>query len=263
MAPEGRRRYQHLFELCARWGIISKAAKVAVKGTAKAVRAVKASKVVVKAIKVVKTSAKKAASVVNTKPKTVPAPSIKSAPKLQPVAQAKVSINTTQGKPKVADSGQPERGLVATRVEKNSAGNSKDGEGLFAAKGTGNVSFINPNNIRFSQSSVNGAKEITDSMKGNGWKGSPIDVVKMPDGNLTTIDNTRVLAAKYAGIDVKANVYNANDPISADIAQRFISRNGQIPQTWGEAVTNRINNQNSAYRKTYPNGSNITGWDGR
>lgn len=39
-------------------GIISKTAKVAVKGTAKAVRVVKASKVVVKAIKVVKTTAK-------------------------------------------------------------------------------------------------------------------------------------------------------------------------------------------------------------
>lgn len=50
-----------------------------------------------------------------------------------------MSINTTQGKPKVADSAQPERGLVATRVEKNSAGNSKDGEGLFAAKGTGKI----------------------------------------------------------------------------------------------------------------------------
>ena len=28
-------------------------------------------------------------------------------------------------------------------------------------------------------------------MKAKGWDGDPIDVVRMPDGNLTTIDNTR------------------------------------------------------------------------
>ncbi|GFN30052.1 hypothetical protein [Paenibacillus xylaniclasticus] len=41
-------------------------------------------------------------------------------------------------------------------------------------------------------------------MKANGWQGSPIDVVKMPDGKLTTVDNTRVLAARNAGINVEA-----------------------------------------------------------
>ncbi|MFG2716302.1 hypothetical protein ACGFX2_38100 [Streptomyces goshikiensis] len=28
-----------------------------------------------------------------------------------------------------------------------------------------------------------------DSMKVNGWAGDPIDVVRMPDGGLTTVDN--------------------------------------------------------------------------
>ena len=121
---------------------------------------------------------------------------------------------------------------------------------------------INPNEIRFSQSSVNGAKDITASMKTKGWVGDPIDVVKMPDVKLTTIDNTRVLAARNAGIDVKANVHAANEPISSELAVRFKPKNGQVPNTWGEAVTNRINNQNAGYRTTYPSGSNITGWDG-
>ena len=77
---------------------------------------------------------------------------------------------------------------------------AKDG-GVLAKGGT---ATINPNDIRFSQSSVNGASEIIDSMKAKGWDGAPIDVVRMPDGNLTTIDNTRVLAARYAEIDVQA-----------------------------------------------------------
>ena len=63
-----------------------------------------------------------------------------------------------------------------------------------AGRATGGASkLINPNEIRFSQTSVNGAKEITESMKVNGWVGDPIDVVKMSDGRLTTVDNARYL----------------------------------------------------------------------
>ena len=40
---------------------------------------------------------------------------------------------------------------------------------------------INPNDIRFSQSSVNGSSPIVESMKRNGWQGDPIDVVQMAD----------------------------------------------------------------------------------
>lgn len=122
---------------------------------------------------------------------------------------------------------------------------------------------INPNDIRFSQSSVNGASEIIDSMKAKGWDGDPIDVVRMPDGNLTTIDNTRVLAARYAEIDVQANVHAFDEvlPQDLDLIERLTTPKG-VPQTWGDAVLLRIGKQNSGYRNTYPLGSNIIGWSG-
>ena len=122
---------------------------------------------------------------------------------------------------------------------------------------------INPNDIRFSQSSVNGASEIIDSMKAKGWDGDPIDVVRMPDGNLTTIDNTRVLAARYAEIDVRANVHAFDEvlPQDLDLIERLTTPKG-VPQTWGDAVLLRIGKQNSGYRNTYPLGSNIIGWSG-
>ena len=87
---------------------------------------------------------------------------------------------------------------------------------------------INTNDIRFSQSSVNGASEIIDSMKAKGWDGDPIDVVRMPDGNLTTIDNTRVLAARYAEIDVQANVhaFDAVLPQDLDLIERLTTPKG-------------------------------------
>jgi hypothetical protein len=41
-------------------------------------------------------------------------------------------------------------------------------------------------------------------MSAQGWLGDPINAVQMPDGGLTTMDNTRVLAAHEVGIDVQA-----------------------------------------------------------
>ncbi|MEH7353859.1 RHS repeat-associated core domain-containing protein [Neobacillus drentensis] len=102
-------------------GVVSKAAKAAIKGTSKAIKAAKASKAVTQATKVVKATAKKVSSVVNIKPKTVPAPSIKSAPPIQSSAPAKVSVSTPKAKSKVASSGQPVRGNTSTRIEENAS----------------------------------------------------------------------------------------------------------------------------------------------
>ena len=125
----------------------------------------------------------------------------------------------------------------------------------------GSSTSINPDEIRFSQSSVNGANEIINSMKVNGWKGEAIDVVMMTDGKLTTIDNTRVLAARYAGIDVQAKVHAYDELLPYNLVERFTTPKG-IPKTWGEAVSLRIGKQNSRYRSLYPQGSNIIGWSG-
>ncbi|WP_302052060.1 RHS repeat-associated core domain-containing protein, partial [Paenibacillus dendritiformis] len=129
-------------------------------------------------------------------------------------------------------------------------------------KESSDVQTINPNDIRFSQNKVNDAAEIIESMKANGWAGSPIEVVRMSDGKLTTIDNTRVLSAKYANIDVKAINHDANAFLSENYIERFTTKKG-IPTTWEEAIYLRIGKQGAAYKNKYPNGSNITGWDGK
>jgi hypothetical protein len=76
----------------------------------------------------------------------------------------------------------------------------------------------------------------------------------MPDGDLTTIDNTRVLAARQAGIDVSANVHGFDEPLPPDMIGRFTTRTGAL-STWGQAVSQRIGRQNSTLRTTYPLGS--------
>ncbi|KGK81033.1 hypothetical protein DP68_18720 [Clostridium sp. HMP27] len=99
-------------------------------------------------------------------------------------------------------------------------------------------------------------------MKTNGWQGSSIDVIKMPDGKYTSIDNTRVLSARYSGINVKAIVHDSNQRLPKEFIERFTTKKG-VPQTWGDAVNLRIGKQSSAFRSRYPFGSNIIGWDGK
>lgn len=123
-------------------------------------------------------------------------------------------------------------------------------------KATPSGKSVDPNTIRYSQTSVNGSEKIIESMKQNGWQGDPIDVVTMDDGKLTTLDNTRVFAAKAAGIDVKANVHDYNDTLPDQATKdRFTTPRGGVPQTWGQAVENRIGKQSSSFRRNNPRGS--------
>jgi hypothetical protein len=115
---------------------------------------------------------------------------------------------------------------------------------------------IDPAKIKFSQRYVNNAKvdRIAAEMKKSGWTGPPIDVVSLPDGSLTSVDNHRVLAAQRAGIDVKATVHSYNEPLDSIQSERF---SGSV--TWGDAVGFRINSQGGLFRDTYPDGSPVVG----
>ncbi|EPY6472664.1 hypothetical protein ACWO4B_003364 [Clostridium sporogenes] len=123
-------------------------------------------------------------------------------------------------------------------------------------KGVRQPVSVNANEIRFSQSSVNGADEIISSMKANGWKGDPIDVIKMSDGKLTTIDNTRVVAAREAGIDAKAIIHDANELLPENLIDRFTTKKG-VPKTWGEAMELRIGKQKASFRNNNPFGADV------
>ncbi|ETS32501.1 hypothetical protein PTE_01132 [Photorhabdus khanii NC19] len=93
---------------------------------------------------------------------------------------------------------------------------------------------------------------IVNSMKTNGWKGEPIDVVKMPDGKITSMDNTRISAAREAGIEVKATVRSFDEPLTPEMQK---ARNWEQYQTWGEAIQGRINNQSGKFSELNPYGA--------
>lgn len=119
-------------------------------------------------------------------------------------------------------------------------------------------SVLKTNNIMFSQQSVTELSEIVSSMRSKGWAGPPIDVVELEGGKFGTLDNTRVLAAHEAGIDVEAIVHKQSDLLTPSEAERFTTKKGGTPKTWGDAYKNRIGKQNAAYKKANPNGSYTT-----
>jgi len=118
-----------------------------------------------------------------------------------------------------------------------------------------NVSTLDANAIRFSQSNVRASlADITQSMRANGWQGPPIDVVRLPDGALIAVDNTRLAAASLSGTPVQAIIRGFNETLPA-------ARAGGNLQgaTWGEAVLNRVGAQKPAWQRLYPYGSPYTG----
>jgi hypothetical protein len=125
---------------------------------------------------------------------------------------------------------------------------------------------LDPHQLRFSQSTVSNNKtdrmtgeeitydDLVKRMRENGWQGKPIDVIIMPDGSLTSIDNTRVLAAREAGIEVQANVRGFDEPLSDEVKGRFKASRFNL-NSWGDIVTKRIGGQKKAFQRNFPFGS--------
>ena len=76
----------------------------------------------------------------------------------------------------------------------------------------------------------------------------------MSDGKLTTIDNTRVVAAREAGIDVQAIIHDFNELLPESLIDRFTTKKG-VPKTWGEAIELRIGKQKASFRNNNPFGA--------
>jgi hypothetical protein len=108
---------------------------------------------------------------------------------------------------------------------------------------------LDPNEIRFSQSYVNDiawVEELETRMREYGWTqyglpAEPIDVVRMQDGQLTSLDNRRVLAARRSNIRVRARVHDFNSELPTNFTRMGFPTTMQ--RTWGNAIQWRILSQ--------------------
>lgn len=110
---------------------------------------------------------------------------------------------------------------------------------------------LNPNEIAFSQASISPATrdgipldDLVEAMRTGGWKGDPINVVRMSDGALTSMDIRRLIAARRAGIDAEVMIREFETPLPNRKARQNYSKKGiGDARSWGDAVTIRNQNQ--------------------
>lgn len=108
------------------------------------------------------------------------------------------------------------------------------------------VEKINPEDINFTQRSMGeNYAEIAQSLRENGWQGQPVDVIRTKDGKYISMDNRRIAAAREAGVDVHAIVHELDEPLTAGKQIQYRvqdpkSKDGFVPETWGEAIYNRL-----------------------
>ena len=118
--------------------------------------------------------------------------------------------------------------------------------------------------VRFSQKTVSYKKvrgdveytydDILESMAAKGWDGEPIDVVRMQDGMLTSVDNTRLRAACETDTLIDANVHSADEVLTPAEVERLSWRN-MTPTTWEEAVLARVAKQGNTWARENPLGT--------
>lgn len=96
--------------------------------------------------------------------------------------------------------------------------------------------------IRFSQNTVSGPTYVqgrqiplpclATQMRILGYRSEPIDVVTMPDGKLTSLDNRRLWAAQQAGLEtIPARVHHWNEPAPKSWGRKRFKASREIRQT--------------------------------
>jgi filamentous hemagglutinin len=126
----------------------------------------------------------------------------------------------------------------------------RDNDLITEAFNYGKTISLDPTKLSFSQATVSYQKggkhynyeSMVKSMQKDGWNGDPVDIVIMPNGTATSMDNTRILAAREASVSIKAKVRDFNTLLTPAEKDRFKSGN-KIPRTWGEAIKIRIEKQ--------------------
>lgn len=89
-----------------------------------------------------------------------------------------------------------------------------------------------------------------------GWIGEPIHLVEMPSGGVTSIDNARLAVARDLNMELNAVVHRYAERLPSEVLRsRFTDPWHETPRSWGDLVTNRIDNQSPDWAARNPEGS--------
>ena len=108
--------------------------------------------------------------------------------------------------------------------------------------------YINPADLRWTQRTAGGrgrSEQLRQSLREHGWVGDAIDVVETNKG-LVTVDHTRAAVALELGMEkIPAMIHHPAESLPSKMVEirRFVSREGKVAITWGEAIAYRANRQ--------------------
>lgn len=108
--------------------------------------------------------------------------------------------------------------------------------------------YINPADLRWTQRTAGGrgrSEQLRQSLREHGWVGDAIDVVETNKG-LVTVDHTRAAVALELGMEkIPAMIHHPAEPLPSKMVEirRFVSREGKVATTWGEAIAYRASRQ--------------------
>ncbi|MDH3349604.1 MAG: hypothetical protein OEM02_16075 [Desulfobulbaceae bacterium] len=66
------------------------------------------------------------------------------------------------------------------------------------------------------------------------------------------MDNTRILAARKAGIYIQARTRSLDEALTAAEVERFTVKGFNTPKTWGDVIKIRIQKQTGGYKVKFP-----------
>jgi len=108
--------------------------------------------------------------------------------------------------------------------------------------------ILRPDEVAYSQKCVNeeGFIKLRDAMAKEGWTREPINVIRMPDGHLVSLDNRRLRAAIETGTPIRAVIHDASEELPPMYRVRHQISDPETrevvakPKTWGEIIYNRL-----------------------
>jgi hypothetical protein len=86
--------------------------------------------------------------------------------------------------------------------------------------------------------------DLLTSMINNGWQGELADLVRMPHGKLTSMNNTRITADREAKIGFQGVEFSYGEALTPEIQN---ARGWSDCNTWRQAITAGINNQSKIF----------------
>jgi hypothetical protein len=124
--------------------------------------------------------------------------------------------------------------------------------------------LVDSKSVRFSQSTAKSFFEIGGSVEELAIKLQqklvkpenipPLQVIKMPDGKFTSMDNRRLVSAKKSLSLVNVLERGFDELLTPQEVIKYTVKN-KIPKTWGEAIEYRIGKQTSEWRNLNQYGS--------